>query len=207
MTLELHEPTGATPLAPDELLGLKAKHITTRGELNELEGENIIEGLTWLDRRLKSFDILTDDAAREIHKRLFGQVWDWAGVYRQTEKNIGVPVWHISTEMRTCLDDARYWRENGTYEPLEATARFHHKLVWVHPFANGNGRWARIMADAYLATIDTDIYLDWSGGGTLTADSDHRARYIAALRAADGFEFEPLIEFVGSLKTGGDIFR
>lgn len=196
MTLELHEPTGATPLAPDELLGLKAKHITTRGELNELEGENIIEGLTWLERRRKSYDILTDDAAREIHKRLFGQVWDWAGVYRLTEKNIGVQVWHISTEMRTCLDDARYWRENGTYEPLEAIARFHHKLVWVHPFANGNGRWARIMADAYLATINPDIFLDWSGGGTLTADGDHRMRYIAALRAADRYEFGPLIEFV-----------
>ncbi|GAA6160243.1 mobile mystery protein B [Ruegeria sp. HU-ET01832] len=207
MTLELHEPTGATPLTPDELLGLKAKHITSRGELNELEGENIIEGLTWLDRRRKSYDILTDDAAREVHKRLFGQVWDWAGIYRLTEKNIGVQVWHISTEIRTCLDDARYWRENGTYEPLEAIARFHHKLVWVHPFANGNGRWARIMADAYLATIDQDIFLDWSGSGTLTADSDHRTRYIAALRAADGFDFEPLIEFVGSLKAGGDIVR
>ncbi len=134
-----------------------AKHITTRGELNELEGENIIEGLTWLDRRPKSFDVLCDDAAGEVHKRLFGQVWDWAGVYRLTEKNIDVPVWHISTEMRTCFDDARYWRENGTYDPLEATARFHHKLVWVHPFANGNGRWARIMADQDLATIDPDV--------------------------------------------------
>ena len=196
MTLELHEPSGATPLTPDELLGLKAKHVSTRGELNELEGENIIEGLTWLDRRPTSFGLLTDEAARKVHKRLFGQVWDWAGVFRLTEKNIGVPVWHISTEMRTCLDDARYWRENGTYEPLEAAARFHHKLVWAHPFADGNGRWARIMADAYLATIDPDIFLDWSGGGTLTANSGHRARYIAALRAADGYEFGPLIELI-----------
>lgn len=196
MTLELHEPTGATPLTPDELLGLKAKHISTRGELNELEGENIIEGLTWLDRRPKSFDILTDDATRQVHKRLFGEIWDWAGVYRLTEKNIGVPVWHISTEMRTCLDDTRYWRENATFDPLEAAARLHHKLVWIHPFANGNGRWARIMADTYLTKIDPDIFLDWSGGGALTADSDHRTRYIAALRAADAYDFEPLVEFV-----------
>lgn len=196
MTIELHEPTDATPLTPDELQGLKTKHISARGELNELEGDNIIEGLTWLERRPKSFDVLTDDAAREVHRRLLGKVWDWAGTYRQAEKNIGVSVWHISTEMRTCLDDARYWRENGTYEPLEATARFHHKLVWVHPFANGNGRWARIMADAYLATIDPDLFLDWSGGGTLIADSDYRARYIAALRSADGFKFGPLIELV-----------
>jgi Fic-DOC domain mobile mystery protein B len=196
VTLELHEPTGATPLTPDELLGLRAKHITTRGELNELEEENIIEGLTWLDRRPRTFDILIDGAAREVHKRMFGQVWDWAGVYRLTEKNIGVPVWHISTEMRTCLDDARYWRDNGTYEHLEAVARYHHKLVWVHPFANGNGRWARIMADAYLVTIDPDKFLDWSGNGTLNSDSAHRARYIAALREADAHEFGPLLEFV-----------
>lgn len=196
MSLELSEPTGATPLTPDELLGLKAKHISTRGELNELESENIIEGLTWLDRRSKAFDILTDEAARGVHKRLFGQVWEWAGAYRQTDKNIGVPVWQITTEMRTCLDDARYWREHETYKPLEATARFHHKLVWVHPFANGNGRWARIMADAYLATNDPDIFLDWAGRGTLNSESDHRARYIAALRSADAFDFEPLITFV-----------
>ena len=199
MTLELQEPTGATPLTPDELLGLRAKHITTRGELNELEEENIIEGLTWLDRRPKTFDFLSDSAARDVHKRLFGQVWDWAGVYRLTEKNIGVSVWQISTEMRTCLDDARYWRDNGTYEPLEAVARYHHKLVWVHPFANGNGRWARIMADAYLATIDPNKFLDWSGNGTLNSDSAHRARYIAALRAADAHEFEPLVEFVSEI--------
>ncbi|MEH6834854.1 MULTISPECIES: mobile mystery protein B [Falsihalocynthiibacter] len=196
MTLTLHEPSGATPLTPDELLGLKVKHITNRGELNELEGANIVEGLTWLDRRPKSFDVLTDGAAREVHKRLFGKIWDWAGAYRMTEKNIGVPIWHISTEMRACLDDARYWRENGIYEPLEATARFHHKLVWIHPFANGNGRWARIMADVYLTGIDKNIFLDWSGSGTLVAESDHRARYIAALRAADGHIFEPVTEFV-----------
>lgn len=174
----------------------KAKHITNRGELNELEGANIVKGLTWLEQRPKSFDALIDDAAREVHKRLFGKIWGWAGVYRLTKKNIGVPVWHISTELRTCLDDAHYWRENGTYEPLEATARLHHKLVWIHPFANGNGRWARVMADIYLAKNDQDMFLDWSGGGALAADSDHRARYIATLRAADGNEFEKLIEFV-----------
>lgn len=199
MTLEFHEPSGATPLTPDELLGLKAKHITNRGDLNELESANIVEGLTWLERRPKSFDALTDNAARAVHKRLFGKIWNWAGAYRLTEKNIGVPVWQIATEMRTCLDDARYWRKNSVYQPLEAAARFHHKLVWIHPFANGNGRWARIMADVYLSEIDKDVFLDWSGGGTLVADSEHRATYIAALRAADGHEFGPLISFVATI--------
>lgn len=199
MTFDLHEPAGATPLTPDELLGLKASHISTRGELNELEGENIVDGLTWLERRPRSFDLLTDASAREVHRRLFGEVWDWAGHYRLTEKNIGVPVWHVTTELRVCLDDARYWRENMTFDPLEATARFHHKLVWVHPFANGNGRWARIMADTYLATINPDIFLDWSGGRTLDTDNDHRTRYIAALRSADGYNLDPLIEFIRAI--------
>ena len=138
MTLKPPEPTGATPLTPDEMLGLKVRHITDRGEL---ESENIIEGLTWLDRRPKSFNVLTDGVVREIHKHLLGKAWDWTGMYRLTGKNIDEPVWHISAEMRTCLDDARYWRENGTYVPLEAATRFHHRLVWIHPFANGNERW------------------------------------------------------------------
>jgi Fic-DOC domain mobile mystery protein B len=196
LSIEFHEPEDATPLTPDELQGLKATNITNRGELNELESANIIDGLTWLDRRPKRFDLLTDKSVREIHQRLFGGVWAWAGDYRLTDKNIGVPVWQISTEMRTCLDDAKYWREHETYDHLEAAARFHHRLVWVHPFANGNGRWARIMADTYLAQIDQEIFLDWSRGGDLQTDNVHRSRYIAALRAADGCEFEPLIAFV-----------
>ena len=179
--------------------GLKAKHIATRGELNELEGENIISGLTWLDRRPKSFDVLTDATVREIHKRLFGEAWDWAGVFRLADKNRGVPVWQISTELRTCLDDARCWRDHKSFEPLEATARLHHRPVWIQPFANANGRWARIMADAYLAKIDPDIFLDWSGDNTLNADSAHRAAYIAALRAADQHDFAPLVALVRSI--------
>ncbi|MBE9477291.1 MAG: mobile mystery protein B [Proteobacteria bacterium] len=192
----LHEPEGATPLTPDELQGLKATNITSRGELNELESANIIDGLTWLDRRPKRLDLLTDRSVREIHERLFGSVWTWAGDYRLTEKNIGVPVWDILTQMQTCLDDAKYWCEHEIYDQMEAAARFHHRLVWVHPFANGNGRWARIMADAYLAQIDQEVFLDWAGRGDLQTDTAHRTKYIAALRAADGYEFEPLIEFV-----------
>ena len=107
-----------------------------------------------------------------------------------------MPVWQVSTEMRTCLDDARYWRENGTFDPLEAAARFHHKLVWIHPFAYGNGRRVRIMADTCIAGTDPDTFLDWSGGGKLAAEDDHRARCIAALRSADEQGFGPLVEFV-----------
>lgn len=201
MTGILNQPTGATPLTVDELQGLKVPGITTHGELNEVEAVNIEQGLRWLDRRPRSFDLLNDDTAKEIHRRLFGDVWNWAGDYRLTEKNIGVPVWHISTEVRYSLDDAKTWLEKDVYEPAEAAARFHHRLVSIHPFPNGNGRWSRIMADELLRKIDKDLFLDWSNGGSLQTENEHRRRYIDALRSADGHEFDPLIEFISESLT------
>lgn len=198
MTGILNQPEGATPLTADELQGLKLSGITTHGELNEVEAVNIEQGLRWLDRRPGRFDLLIDESAKEIHRRLFGDVWTWAGDYRLTEKNIGVQVWHISTEVRYCLDDAKVWLENKVYDPAEAVARFHHRLVSIHPFPNGNGRWSRIMADELLRRIDEDLFLDWSSAGSLQNENDHRRRYIDALRAADNYEFTPLIEFVAA---------
>lgn len=113
-------------------------------------------------------------AAQEV------DLWDWADTYRLTEKNIRVPVWNTSTEPCTKLDNARFWCNHKSFDSLEATARLHHRLVWVHPFANGNGRWARIMADAYLARLDRDIFLDWSGSGALNVDSAHRLHHSSA---------------------------
>ena len=104
------EPEGATPLDPDEINGLKFAHITTRGELDELEQANITEGLRWLSRR-RSGDVLTDDFVRALHKRLFGEVWDWAGTYRLREKNIGIEPYQISMQLRILLDDALLGRE------------------------------------------------------------------------------------------------
>lgn len=198
MTGILNQPEGATPLTADELQGLKLLGITAHGELNEVEAVNIEQGLRWLDRRPRGFDLLTDESAKEIHRQLFGDVWTWAGEYRLTEKNIGVQVWHISTEMRYCLDDARVWLENEVYEPAEAVARFHHRLVSIHPFPNGNGRWSRVMADELLRRIDDDVFLDWSNAGSLQNENDHRRRYIDALRSADNYEFNPLVEFVAA---------
>src|SRR5690554_2796515 len=119
MSLILDEPEGATPLDPDELDGLKFRHITTHGELDELEQVNIESGLLWLNRRRKT-DILTDEFMRTLHRRLFGDVWKWAGQYRQTEKNIGIDPIEIAVQLRTLLEDARYWADHGTYPPLEA---------------------------------------------------------------------------------------
>jgi Fic-DOC domain mobile mystery protein B len=191
------EPEGATPLDPNEIEGLKFGHITTRGELDELEQANITQGLRWLARQRRG-DILTDDFVRTLHTRLFGDVWDWAGTYRLREKNIGIDPVQIAVQLRYLLDDARYWAQNGTYPPLEAAARFHHRMVQIHPFPNGNGRHARISADVYLEQYFDLGPIEWASGFDLQADNDRRTAYIAALRAADAGDLEPLLDFVGA---------
>ena len=123
-------PEGATPLDPDELEGLKFKHIQTRGELNQMELVNIQIGMMWLSKQ-KSPDILTIEFCKALHKRLFRDVWRWAGDLRQTEKNIGVDPLRISVELQNLLNDAKAWIEYETYSPKEAALRFHHRLV--HP--------------------------------------------------------------------------
>jgi len=189
-------PDGATPLDPDEMEGLRYKHVSTRGELDELEQANIDEGLQWLKRQ-KNPDVLSEKFVRTLHKKLFGKVWKWAGTFRLTEKNIGVDPFQVAIELRQLLDDTQYWVENGTFEPKELAARFHHRLVYIHPFPNGNGRHARIMADAVLTKLMNEPAIDWAGGYKLEKMNERRDQYIAALRKADGHDCEELFKFVG----------
>lgn len=191
------EPEGATPLNPDEKQGLKFSHITTRGELDELEQANIEQGLDWVSRR-RGGNVFDDAFLRTLHKRLFGDVWSWAGEYRLTEKNIGIDPFQIGVQLRMLLDNARYWSENDVFPPLEAAARFHHRMVQIHPFPNGNGRHARIAADILLEEVYGHAPVTWASGFDLQADNERRTAYIAALRAADGGDFDQLLHFVGA---------
>ncbi len=190
------EPEGETPLDPDEMAGLKFKHITTRSELDHLEQANIQEGLQWLARQ-KTPDIFTDKFLRQLHRKLLGKVWIWAGTYRQTGKNIGVDPAQIGVQLRSVLDDARYWVDHNIYAPLEAAVRFHYRLVFIHPFPNGNGRISRIMGDIMMERIFDLPAIDWTAGTDLQAITDRRKQYIAALRAADRGDFNLLMAFVG----------
>lgn len=191
------EPDGATPLDPDDMAGLKFRHFTTRGELNELEQANIINGLDWMGRT-RTRDILTTAWLRELHRRLFGEVWQWAGKFRLTEKNIGVAPAEIATQLAVMLGDADYWTEHGTYSPLEAGARFHHRLVQIHLFPNGNGRHARISADVFVTDCFGHAPIDWAADQDIQRTGGRREAYIAALRAADAGNYDPLLRFVGA---------
>lgn len=126
---------------------------------------------------------------------MFGDVWNWAGTFRRTGKNIGIDPINIGVKLRALMDDARYWVEQKTYSPLEAALRLHHRLVFIHPFPNGNGRHARIMADTVLARLYGAPTIDWAGGHDLQKMNERRAIYIAALKAADRGDLAPLLAF------------
>lgn len=194
---QFDNPEGATPLDPDELAGLKIKTITTRGELDRWEQENISQAINWLTSRRNKSDMLNEAFVRKLHERMFSKVWEWAGEYRRTNKNIGVDKARIGIELRSLLDDVWYWGENKTYEPDEIAARFHHRMVFIHPFSNGNGRHARLIAEALQKDLLGQEPFSW-GNGDLVHTGDVRQRYIQALRAADNHDYEPLKAFVRS---------
>lgn len=194
--IEIDCPEGATPLDPDEMEGLMHKHVTTLGQLNQLEQGNIQSGLQWLGS-IRNKDILDEQFVRKLHKRLFGDVWKWAGKFRTTNKNIGVDWENISVELRTLLDDVKYWIENNTYLPKEIAVRFHHRLVKIHPFPNGNGRHARIIADALLTKVMDEPPISWADKEDLQSIEDRRNEYISALKEADNENYDPLFDFAG----------
>ena len=172
-------------------------HVTTRAQLDEVEQANVAQGLRWL-ARVRVGDILDDAFLRRLHTRLFGDVWEWAGTYRGRETNIGVAPNRIATQVRLLLDNARTWCEENVYPPVEAAARFHHGLVRIHPFPNGNGRHARIAADELLKQYFDRPPIEWASGHDLQRDNERREAYLDALRRADAGHFDALLEFVGS---------
>lgn len=191
------EPPGATPLDADELAGLKLDSIETRGDLDRLEQANIIDGQNWLKRQ-KAAEVLSEAFLLTLHHRLFGQVWRWAGEFRRTEKNIGVDPRQIGIELRNLLDDGRYWIEHDSYPVRELALRFHHRLVKIHLFANGNGRHGRIATDALLRLELDQPQIVWISEADLQNAGPWRDRYIAALRSADAGDYTPLQDMYGA---------
>ena len=182
----------ATPLTAEEKAGLKLKWITLRSELNEAEARNIAEAQVWLFSN-RNKDIYSDTFLRNLHKKMFGQVWKWAGEYRESEQNIGVAPYQIPVKLMQLFDDVKFWIANCTYSNHEIAVRLHHKLVQIHPFPNGNGRISRLMADAASQKLEGKA-LYW-GNVNLVDVSETRQRYIEALRKADAGDYTDLLAF------------
>lgn len=198
MGLDLDYIDGQTPLDEDEKVGLLIPSIATHGELDEFEQQNIEQAVLWsLSRSFKAEAVFTEGFLKAVHKRMYGNVWAWAGEFRKTNKNIGVDKWQIPTELRTLLDDTRFWYANNTYSPDETTLRFKHRLVSIHCFPNGNGRHSRLMADIVIEKIYNQPHYTW-GAGNLVKQGDQRGNYLSAIKAADHGDIQPLINFAKS---------
>jgi Fic-DOC domain mobile mystery protein B len=200
MGLKLEYPPGATPLDPDEAAGLIPSHITTQGQLNEWEFQNVAEGTAWALSR-KRRNLLTASFARELHRRMFGKTWKWAGSLRKKKTNPGIDPATIQVELKKLFDDVAYQIKEKSMPLDEIAARFHHRLTQVHPFRNGNGRHARLMTDLLLRENGAEPF-DW-GNADLVPPGEVRDRYIRALRAADARGHSLLFEVVRS--GGGKI--
>lgn len=194
------EPSGATPLDPEDLDGLIPDFVATRADLNIVEFENIAKALPWARRRARALGpdgILDYGFMMGLHRRMFADVWTWAGTPRRRETNIGVTPYLIPTQCQLRLDDAKFWHAEGTFEPDDLAARIHCRLVSIHPFVNGNGRCTRLMADLYRSSTGAQPFT-W-GGTNLAVDGSGRARYIAALvKAVNTDDYSDLVQFARS---------
>lgn len=190
------ETDGATPLHPDDRAGLIPSYIATRGDLNDAEQRNIVAARGgWLRRPPDAEELLDDMTVRELHHDMFGQVWRWAGKYRQRETSIGIDPREIAVSVRNLVEDARTWLDSDR-DVDETAAEFHYRLVAIHPFVNGNGRHARLAADVLLVTTGHPEFT-W-GAADLQTRGSARDRYLEALRAADRGDLGPLLDFVRS---------
>ncbi|MBM4158160.1 MAG: mobile mystery protein B [Ignavibacteria bacterium] len=194
MGLNISYIEGQTPIDEDEKEDLLIKTITTRSELDEFEQLNIESAVEWsLKRKFDVSKILTDDFVRELHKRMFSNVWKWAGQYRNTNKNLGVDKYFIREELKKLFDDCKYWIENKIFIEEEIAVRFSHRIVSIHPFPNGNGRHSRLIADILIKELGKPVFT-W-GDITLTKSGEARTKYLSALINADENDYSILIKF------------
>jgi Fic-DOC domain mobile mystery protein B len=188
------DPDNATPLSPEERRALIPAHIAYRSELNEAENENIARAQDWALARRR--DLLNEKFIRDLHRHMLGDVWRWAGKFRTSERNLGIAYYEIPAALRQLLDDAKAWIKHKSFSPDEIAVRFHHRLVHIHPFPNGNGRHARLMADLLVMQLGGERF-SW-GRANLRDASKVRQRYIAALKAADNHDIRSLLLFARS---------
>ncbi len=195
--MEFQYAPGATPLDPDEAAGLVPSHITTQGDLNAWEQANILLAERWVARQIKR-DLLNEGFVRDLHRRMFDKTWRWAGTFRQSNKNIGVDWTQVAVKLRNLLDNTRFQIDHAVFESDELVVRFHHQLVWVHAFPNGNGRHARLMADVLAQHLGRPR-MTWGGADVqLVSMGTVRDRYLQALREADQGECATLLAFARS---------
>jgi len=186
------------PLNDEEKNGLIIDHAIDRAGVYALEQINIEGAIAWtFGKRFNPVKLINQRFINALHRRMYGDVWKWAGEYRTSERNLGIAYYLIPQEVQILVDDALYWIENDTYSPIETAVRFKHRLVSIHCFPNGNGRHSRLMADLIMEKLYQETNFTW-GGSTLLKDDDKRRNYIRALKKADQGDYSDLMAFAQS---------
>ena len=192
---------GETPI--DGISGLKLKDVKTRRQLSLVEAENVLKAtVKYLaarpTRRLAPFNLTW---FLKLHAEMFGDVWDWAGQPRQVDLNIGVAWYQVEMDLQNLADDLDYWEKNWS-DVLEQAVYLHHRAVRVHPFLNGNGRWARMLSNIWLRLHDCPITA-WPEAA-IGAVSPIRNDYLAAIRSADNGDVGPLLDLHRRFSARGE---
>jgi Fic-DOC domain mobile mystery protein B len=194
------DPDGATPLTETERFGLR-QSVPVRADLNNAEAANIGVALGWVNSLRLTPEMIADEAwLKELHRRMYNRVWEWAGQYRAADRNIGVPHWQVRVAMRDTEADTRAWLADTSRSRMgndEIAVRLGWRLVAIHPFPNGNGRWSRLVSDRMSVALGGSRFT-W-GGVSLTSPGALRRIYIDALQIADvNGDLCPLIAFARS---------
>lgn len=198
MGLDLEYTNGKTPLDEDEKEDLLIKSITTRGELDEFEQQNIEKAMLWLkSKKIKAEEMLSEKFVKELHRRMYAGVWKWSGEFRRTDKNIGIDKKQIPVALKQLLDDCIYWIQHHSFPDEEIAIRLKHRIVQIHCFANGNGRHSRLMADSMMEKNFHLPLFTW-GAANLAKQGDPRTAYIKALKKADAGDYSALLAFAKS---------
>ena len=184
-------PIGSTPLEQEELAQLIPIHLTTQEELNAWEEKNILAAQKWAFRQK---EILSVAFVKKLHNQMFNETWKWAGEFRRSEKNLGINWQHIPVKVKELCDDVHYQLNHESYSKDEIAIRFHHRLVWIHAFPNGNGRHARLMADVLIVQQGGSRF-SWGMHQDLYKATAIRKQYIQALQSADHGDYLDLLKF------------
>ena len=188
-------PPGSSPLQAEEQEGLLPTWIATRRDLNAAEQQNIARATVWVGGRRWGLSDIDALWLKDLHRRMFDDTWRWAGTFRRSGTNIGVPWPEIPTAVEGLIRDVRVQVEGGVWSADEIAVRFHHQLVLIHPFPNGNGRHARLAADVAVEALGQKRF-EWGAEAELTDGGELRDAYIAALQRADrDGDIAPLLAF------------
>lgn len=182
MSLFFKTRDGQTPIDTSIIKELKYKHISDMTELYELESENIAHAIVWCHSTNK--DPLDYIVWIELHKHMLKDVWKFAGTLRIVE--LANTDFHSPFDIRPALreleQDLKTWIKFKTHPPKEMMAIFHERLLTIHPFRDGNGRWSRVLTEFVCSRLEIEIPT-W-GSRTIVEDKERRDTYITAVKEA-----------------------